>query len=636
MDTGVEVDHPDLRAFHTAGGNLVFDGGNFREHMSRDVDDLNCSVDERDPFDNPAPGTSSGHGSHVTGIVAATTNNQGPAPAAKSAAGVCWHCSTVMARVFGGGAPTFAFLEPRAAGLDFLARRAGAQAVSLSFEVSGPNGLAFDCGQIPEAELFCDAIDLAEGRDILMAAASGNRRFNTIQFPARDSRIVAVGGVQQESGPGCPLARWSQCPGVTSGFMCGSNSGLEQDLVAPAMRVLSTVYTGFDHSNLPLVLCGDKQFDGITPGAEDGFGPCTGTSMSAPFIAGLAGILRSINPLLPKDDVRDVMNSTASQAASHDSILGFGFPDAEAAVRRGLGVIRGETMPNRLTPLFSLWSPLEQVHAYTTVPTFATNLILDDPEPFDSEPFTPRVPGYDFFPGFGGPGEPPCAATDCQPRASLFVFTTEAAPFEGAPPLVPLYRMRYDTAITPACPSPPQTSASTNRDFALATSPAEVLFMAEDVVDGSGIGYHLDGIDGYLYAACPGDTCQLPGTVRVLRRYHATRRDFAIFAEPDAAQFSGYAAYPDPALPEVIGYAYPNVDSDLDDLIDGWERLLAIGILTPDSDSDGVTDGDEVHIYQGTDPNPALHGFRDPCSNSCPIFADDFESGDTSQWSITE
>ena len=226
-----------------------------------------------------------------------------------------------------------------------------------------------------------------------------------------------------------------------------------------------------------------------------------------------------------------------------------------------------------------------------------------------------------------------CASTECEPRASLFVFTTEAPPYAGAPPLVALYRMRYDSAVTPACPSPPFDSPASNRDFALATTEDEVLFLAENVVDINGIGYQLDGIEGYLYAACPGDVCRPPGTVRVLRRYHPVRGDFAIFPESQAGLFPGYSAFPDPSLPEVIGYAYENVDSDSDGLIDGWERLLGTDILVVDSDGDSIPDGTEVLDYDASNPDPALHGYGDPCSNGCSIFVDGFESGDTSKWS---
>ncbi len=94
----------------------------------------------------------------------------------------------------------------------------------------------------------------------------------------------------------------------------------------------------------------------------------------------------------------------------------------------------------------------------------------------------------------------------------------------------------------------------------------------------------------------------------------------------------GYLAPIDPELPEVIGYGFQNVDTDGDWLIDGLERLIGSDVTDPDSDADGVTDGQELLGYDRSNPDPALHGYGDPCSNGCPIFADGFESGDTSAW----
>jgi hypothetical protein len=73
-------------------------------------------------------------------------------------------------------------------------------------------------------------------------------------------------------------------------------------------------------------------------------------------------------------------------------------------------------------------------------------------------------------------------------------------------------------------------------------------------------------------------------------------------------------------------------DSDGDGLSDADEvEVYSTDPQNPDTDGDGVNDGDEV--AQGTDPNDPL----DPVSSSPLdlIFADGFESGDTSRWSST-
>jgi len=84
-------------------------------------------------------------------------------------------------------------------------------------------------------------------------------------------------------------------------------------------------------------------------------------------------------------------------------------------------------------------------------------------------------------------------------------------------------------------------------------------------------------------------------------------------------------------LRDWIGYVYPNVDSDGDFLIDGFERLIGTRPDLPDTDCDGLSDGEEILFYDMSSPEPAEHGYGDPRDGPC-LFADGFESGDTSRW----
>lgn len=89
VDTGIDTDHPDLRAFD-ASGNFI--RGNFRPQLSRDYGYDDDNVDE-----GQAQGTQTvsfaGHGTHVAGIVGATPNNS------LGVAGTCWSCSLLIAKV---------------------------------------------------------------------------------------------------------------------------------------------------------------------------------------------------------------------------------------------------------------------------------------------------------------------------------------------------------------------------------------------------------------------------------------------------------------------------------------------------------------------------------------------------------
>jgi hypothetical protein len=114
------------------------------------------------------------------------------------------------------------------------------------------------------------------------------------------------------------------------------------------------------------------------------------------------------------------------------------------------------------------------------------------------------------------------------------------------------------------------------------------------------------------------------GAVRLYRQCKLADDDCAVFVESEKAAFeaNGYtAAYP-AGTDVVMGYAFPNVDADQDELIDGFERLIGTNPAVSDSDADGAKDGVEYPL--------AGVPVSDPCSgtlNACdpPAFFDGFE-----------
>jgi hypothetical protein len=145
----------------------------------------------------------------------------------------------------------------------------------------------------------------------------------------------------------------------------------------------------------------------------------------------------------------------------------------------------------------------------------------------------------------------------------------------------------------------------------------------------------MAGREGYLYERChPEDAyddthCMPPGTERVYRYYSQTRREYAIFPESQLGVYEDLGYIPVPGLNRWIGYAYANVDSDGDAVIDGLEMLLGLDPNRTDSDCDGRTDGQEVLDYDFT-----VHGHTDPLDGPCgTIFADGFEAGNAGRWS---
>jgi hypothetical protein len=569
VDTGVDADHPDLRAFDASGN---FTGGNFRPHLSRDYGYDDDNVDE-----GQAQGTQTvsraGHGTHVAGIVGATPNNF------LGVAGACWSCSLLISKVSricsaGDGCTIGANLRiTKDDVVDGIngAIGWGAQILNLSLGYR-PNERP-DCAATP-LDPFCEALQLLEYRDAVMAAAAGNDGSSASDWPAVDSRVIGVGGIA----PGG--AFWNDCPG----FECGSNSDPNQ-LVTPAKQVLSTFYEGLPYS--PSSNCSDS-----VDGTLDGFGPCTGTSMSSPYLAGSAGILRSINPLLTKTNIRSLFTSNLENPPGWNTANGLGKPNVRSAVEAALGRVGGQVLTSRLTPLFSMYSFQAEDHFYTTFPQMGAAAVWSAGglngywRDAGYSSIGPDVVGYGYFPGAG------CVVSPCQPEpgASVYVFTTDRLP--NGTLLVPLYRLSFNG------PNPNNPGNAYNRDTTYTTEAAGIVAFGN-------VGYKLDGVEGYIYKKCtPEPSCIPAGAVRLFRRYNPQRDDFAIFPESElpAMESQGYTSNGGGA--EVIGYAYPNVDSDGDRVINGFESLLGTDPLVADSDCDGLGDGVEIldFPYASKDP----------------------------------
>lgn len=568
VDTGIDVDHPDLRGQYVWGTHQ-WQGGAYRPHLSYDWAYWNDNVDEAqtevvvEPTGNncgSASPTTAGHGTHVAGIVAATENN------AAGVAGACWDCSLLIHKashlsavsgcfsISNAGTKTDAVAAAITGAIDD-----GAQVINLSLGFRNHASCSFS----PNSPL-CTALDYAVTRDVVVVAASGNvdtskgeTPWSGIDFPASDGRTIAAAA----STP-------------SDSFWSGNYYSTTQ-YAAPGTNILSTFYIGRSYNPSS---CDDS----LLAPSGDGYGPCTGTSMAAPHLSAVAAMVKSTNPWLTRNQTGWLFMWNTRLTSNWTNNHGRGIPEADEILDDALGRVGGSVLPNRLTPLFSLYSSVYKDWFYTTFPQWGT---VARAEQYVST--GPDVGGYGDFPGAV------CWQTSCPAaRASLYVFTGKRAPFTGAPPLVPLYRMSYKN------PSGP------DRDTAYAIDSTGILGLAPT-------GLQVDGVEGYLYAPCtPEPSCIPAGAVRVLQRYNSTRNDHAVFPENELAamQSAGYTQIVGPGL---LGYAYRNLDGDGDDVVDGFEALIGTAAGVADSDCDGVDDGDEILVW-GTS------GYRDPLDGSCP------------------
>jgi subtilisin family serine protease len=237
LDTGVKSTHPDLK------GRVSGD----------DLDDL------------------IGHGTEVSGIIAANTNNN------QGIAGISWNTQIVSIMV------TDEFGQARvstvASALD-RAYQLGVKVIQISLST---NQFSFS---------LRDAIQLAEDRGLVIITSAGNSGVNELRYPAAFDGVIGVGAVDKNNS-----------------IESYSTRGGHVSLVAPGTDVLTTAING-------------------------SYAAVTGTSFSAPQVSGVAALILSINPNLTANQVRTILTQSADDLGSSgkDDDFGYGILNAKKAL----------------------------------------------------------------------------------------------------------------------------------------------------------------------------------------------------------------------------------------------------------------------------------------------------------------
>lgn len=147
----------------------------------------------------------------------------------------------------------------------------------------------------PESDTLREAVAHAAEAGVLPVAASGNDG-EEVNFPAAYEEVMAVSATDENDE-----------------FATFSSHGPEIDVAAPGVGVLSTVPTGLLHAEL------------------------SGTSQSAPHVAGLAALLTALDPEATPDEVRAAITAGAEPipGASSDE-QGAGRIDVAESIERFL------------------------------------------------------------------------------------------------------------------------------------------------------------------------------------------------------------------------------------------------------------------------------------------------------------
>ncbi len=191
-----------------------------------------------------------GHGTHVAGIVAATTGN------GIGVAGTCPNCVLYNVKVLGDdGSGSWANI---AAGINWALDN-GAKVINLSL------------GGTVGSYALQSSINNAWSKGVVVVAAAGNSNTSSAFYPAYYSNTIAVAATNSSD--------------QRSSF---SNYGSWVDVAAPGENILSTTMNST-------------------------YGTMSGTSMAAPFVSGLAGLLWSTGYGTSNSSVRSRLESTADR-----------------------------------------------------------------------------------------------------------------------------------------------------------------------------------------------------------------------------------------------------------------------------------------------------------------------------------
>jgi serine protease len=159
-----------------------------------------------------------------------------------------------------------------------------------------------------------DAVRYAVAHRVLLVAAAGNTGEGG-NVPSYPGALVGVHGIAVAS---------STATGTRASF---STAGRYVSLAAPGVRVLGATTAGAPTSSFPRA--------DVASGGLYAYG--TGTSYSAPQVAGAAALVWAADPSLGVAGVIRILERTASHGGRWNAGTGYGVLDAAAAVARALG-----------------------------------------------------------------------------------------------------------------------------------------------------------------------------------------------------------------------------------------------------------------------------------------------------------
>lgn len=222
-----------------------------------------------------------GHGTHVAGTIAQSTNNN------YGVAGIAYKAKIMPLKVLGVNGGSVADI---AEAIKFAADN-GADVINLSLGGGG------------DSLLMQSAIKYAHDKGVVIVAAAGNENRNSAVYPARYPQVISVSALDS-AGLKAPYSNFGA--GVDISAPGGSDTGkILQETINPENK--------------------QPEFIGYQ-----------GTSMASPHVAGVAALIKAVGMENP-DDVRALLMQSARKIEKDPlNYYGVGQLDAASAVRLAL------------------------------------------------------------------------------------------------------------------------------------------------------------------------------------------------------------------------------------------------------------------------------------------------------------
>lgn len=316
IDTGADYAHPDLSA------NIWHNSGEIADNKIDDdhngyIDDV-IGWDFCDNTKNPRDG--SGHGTHISGIIAAVGNNT------LGISGVCWRAKIMVLKA----------LTDNGSGIS----KQLAQAIKYAAD-NGARIINISWGGFGNSAVVKDALDYAYNHSCIIVAAAGNNNSDAGRFfPGNYSQAITVTACDAND--------------KRASF---TNYGTVVDVAAPGVDILSLRAEGTDMYQKEDHIVGRDYYR------------ASGTSMATPFVSGLAALIISQNSLLTNKEVEEILYASCDDLGEKGKDKYFGYGKVNAA--KSMALQGGEIV--RVMEFAAFDTPSDNGDSITVQWTFPVN-----------------------------------------------------------------------------------------------------------------------------------------------------------------------------------------------------------------------------------------------------------------------